>query len=223
MKKILTTALSFILALSVFSTAYAASKENYKPTIGDIMKLSEKHPNVSIAPLDNSILGKSDGLSESDKNRLLKFDTIEDFEKFVEQQQNSNEISIELSDNLVGEQKSELRSSEGNDVISYSNPTTVLGGYGCKLHMDINYNYNNINGHRAFTRINSISTSIVGFDVLSKWTQDTYTCPISTTRYTSDTVSGKVYGVMLLGVSIGGFEVGYSYPETISYKYVMDR
>lgn len=154
----------------------------------------------------------------------LEFDTIEEFEDFLQQSEKEyeeNKVVIEevnldeIEQNNISNKKISERATYSHHFQEDSKQWTVF----YKRNMKMNYETKkNSNGSRAFVRVYNRNAYPTGFTVGTwKVHPGGYTQTYSSKYNNRDTVTNKVNGQWTATASVGGINVGYTKDQTWTF------
>jgi len=165
-----------------------------------------------------------------DKNSVLKFDSVDDFEKFLKDFKNQNKeynIDIKTSKKSNNLQNASLTNSsivitsDDDDVYSDSelhtwwSPFSGWGmtGVACWKNVGYDYTYKFVNSKAQFVELSNIDSYLSGINI-TDWEQTSGTYNISTSTNTRDKATTKVRGKYILGIQIQGYTIGAVLSDT---------
>ncbi|WP_066632645.1 hypothetical protein [Desulfolucanica intricata] len=207
MKKFFSTSILLIaMLLLTFSTAYA--QETKKDSVYNDLKLLEEQYGVTFFELNTS---------EYDKGSLLKFDSMEDFEGFVEELKQEDEnkdkdINIEVTTKTKEDLVSIADYNDCYTITWWSPFAGGLTGLACWKNVSFNYTYKFVNDKSQFTSVSNIDSYLSGINIVT-WSQTTNgSYNITTNQSTNDQAKIKVQGRYILGIEYNGLPIGAVIP-----------
>lgn len=184
------------------------SKENLDE---DLDELNRIYNDIDINIIDDETFNELD--------IKLEFDTIEEFDKFIEEHQKNQQeekvFKINIAEN--NDSNMNLRSLGGTYYHTFDQRMTILGGYNAKMNIGIEYEWycpNPVTKQKCFKKVTYKSTWLTGFN-LSTWNERRHVTSISSS---GTTLNGDVNGEITMGISVQGFKVGYTYNEHFTYQ-----
>ncbi|MFV0504907.1 MAG: hypothetical protein ACK5LT_13225 [Lachnospirales bacterium] len=183
----------------------------------DLQSLKDLDEKYDFINFDN-ISERNKYLRSNDNIETLEFDTIEEFENFLEIMESEQGIQ-KLPDVYIGsynlEQGTTRRTTTYNGVstgrkhIPFVNAGT---GLFCWMNTDVSYKYAYKNSKPYFISATNASSYITGIS-LSSWTQTS-----KVQNVTRGNISTTVKGTYYIGIAVKGFNVGATSKGSYSWN-----
>ncbi len=180
-------------------------KSNKENIINELVELDKKYENITFD------FNTSKNLSQES---LLKFDTVEDFEKFIienEKENGTNKILVELDEN----NNKLSKSYEGTETVTKWMPLNIFNIF-CNFNTDVSYIYDYKNNKPYFVKGTDVTSYTTGLNIALSWTQ---TSKQQNVQQNGQKLSSIVNGYWLTGVEIAGLPIGFKYKQ--SYETVL--
>lgn len=146
------------------------------------------------------------------KEPILKFDTIEDFENYL--QENKNKINNEeIVINL--DEHSNIYNKSYNSIERFSKwaPYNIFNVL-CYFNADIDYEYDVNNNGKYFVDVNDVSSYLTGLNIAMDWIQTSYN---NTIRGSGKELEIEINGYFYNYVDIAGITVGFKDKHTYTF------
>lgn len=144
----------------------------------------------------------------------LNFETVEEFEQFLEALSSSSQSELEIpvsKDLYLPSRASNTHRIEWNAFFPIDIGLPLFFSKVVKF----GYDYNYVNGRPQFTNVYDIKSDIGGMTLAISWVHDLGVLTNYSAKYsTKDTANIKVEGHYVFGVVVGNFEVGYKVHDT---------
>lgn len=215
MKRIIASFMSIILIFSPFiqsSVKAAPTQQNELNVVQSLKQLEEKY--------DLSLISEE----QIPKGERLKFNTIEEFESFINYIKSEQTLSLDASalrtsyslDDTCITPNNYAGSDYGYGVhtINWWAPWTGWGwtGIACWKNISFSYSWEKVYSNYAkFTQFSGINSYLSGINIAISWNQTSF-YPTSVPNGNASSIS--VSGYYLLGVEIGGVPIGAKINDT---------
>lgn len=171
-----------------------------------LKKLDDKYDNIELIFNYNEIKT----FNNNNVKPLLEFETIEEFEKFLENNNNENKIEI-IDINKIKERSISSYSYNGVETIEKWKPLNIFN-FTCYLNMDISYTYDyNNKGQKYFISGKGVNSYTTGLTVALDWVQ---TSVSQNVKNSGKTLESEVKGYWINGIKIGDIELGFKDKRT---------
>lgn len=182
----------------------ASTLSLYEERISAIEDINFKYDFVEIDTNPN--------FTEAEREQLLEFDSVEEFEDFLENL-NQTEIVIDLNEEPIlqpfGSIQTYAADKNGISTATTWKPIPVGANYFCWFNADLSYRYNYDSQNRFYFKgVNNVTSYLTGLNIMLDWIQTSYSANITTGDYKDSRCDVYIKGYWKLGVSINGFDVG---------------
>lgn len=152
--------------------------------------------------------------SNSEEMPKLNFETVEEFEQFLEALSSNSHAELEIpvsKDFYLPSRASNTHTLEWNAFFPIDIGLPLFFSKVVKF----GYDYTYVNGRPQFTNVYDIKSDIGGMTIAISWVHDLGVLThYSATYSTKDTAHIKVEGHYVFGVVVGNFEIGYKVHDT---------
>ena len=172
----------------------------------ELKRLDYKYDNIELILDYNEIKN----FKNNNIKPLLEFETIEEFEEFLEKNNDENKTEI-ININEIKEENISSYSYNGVETIQQWKPLNIFN-IACFFNMDVNYTYDyNSKGQKYFISGKGVNSYTSGLNIALSWVQ--------TSTSQNVTNSGKklestVKGYWINGIKIGDIEIGFKDKRT---------
>ena len=172
----------------------------------ELKRLDYKYDNIELILDYNEIKN----FKNNNIKPLLEFETIEEFEEFLEKNNNENKTEI-ININEIKEENISSYSYNGVETIQQWKPLNIFN-IACFFNMDVNYTYDyHSKGQKYFISGKGVNSYTSGLNIALSWVQ--------TSTSQNVTNSGKklestVKGYWINGIKIGDIEIGFKDKRT---------
>lgn len=200
MKKILSSLFVLVLVFSSMSSAQAFKSTN------SLSMLEQKQLKV----IENKFELEAFELSkeEAASGDLMQFETVEEFELFLEDLKVGEPIVTETYIEATPEGEMTAAAKQKHTVSTWMPITGVTMSIFAMKNILVEYDTKWVNGHAQITSAAVLDSWRTGYSDID-WIHKYGVVSYSTTKHTRDTAVLKVYGVHVLGIAIGGQPIGY--------------